>query len=121
MEQAVKANGQDTNPWGPAPPSSDFRQVSGLMESDFEQVGPGQWAKKDKPKPVEFDPITRPEHYCKGAIEPWEFIEAQSLGFHEGSAVSYIARARHKGDEIGDLRKAINFLSRKVKLLEWKS
>lgn len=91
------------------------RHVEKTEIEDFIQVGPGQWAKKTK---TVFDPITRPEHYCKGDIEPWEFIEAQSLGFHEGSAVSYIARARHKGDEIGDLRKAINFLSRKVKLLE---
>lgn len=65
-----------------------------------------------------FDPIINPAHYCQGDIEPWEFIEAQRLGFHEGSAVQYIARARHKGDEIADLRKAINMLSRKVKLLE---
>lgn len=67
---------------------------------------------------AKFDPIINPAHYCQGDIEPWEFIEAQRLGFHEGSAVQYITRARHKGDEIADLRKAINMLSRKVKLLE---
>lgn len=71
-------------------------------------------------KTEEFDPITKPAHYCQGDIEPLEFIEAQNLGFHEGNAVSYIARARHKGDEITDLRKAIQMLSRKVTLLERK-
>lgn len=66
----------------------------------------------------EFDPITKPAHYCQGTIEPMDFIEDQRLEYHEAAAVEYIVRARYKGSEVVDLKKAINHLSRKVRLLE---
>ena len=64
---------------------------------------------------------TNPAHYTYSPIEPIDAIEAWGLGFRDGNVVKYIARAKHKGDEIGDLEKALDYLtrhleSRRVKL-----
>lgn len=57
-------------------------------------------------------PINHPSHYNFGKIEVIDFIEDQQLGFHLGNALKYITRARHKGDAIDDLKKAIWYLER---------
>ena len=64
------------------------------------------------------DPITRPFHYTRGSIEVLDFIEDQNLDFHLGNVVKYVARCGHKGDMLGDLRKAREYLSRRIALLE---
>lgn len=45
-------------------------------------------------------------------------IEAWSLGFHDGNAVKYIARASKKGDRLNDLKKARWYLDRIISALE---
>jgi hypothetical protein len=64
------------------------------------------------------DAINHPAHYNQGKIEVIEALEDWSLGLHEANAVKYIARARHKGNEIQDLEKAVWYLRRKIELLE---
>lgn len=64
------------------------------------------------------DAVTRPAHYAHGTIEPLDFIEAQSLGYHEGNVIKYVARARHKGNELQDLKKAAEYLRRRIAQLE---
>ncbi len=54
----------------------------------------------------------RPEHYKKGGVEPIDVIEAFKLGFHTGNVLKYLGRAQHKGDEEGDLKKALWYLDR---------
>lgn len=63
------------------------------------------------------DAVNHPAHYNTGKIECIDYIEDQNLGFHEANAVKYIARARHKGTELQDLRKAAWYLQRKINLL----
>lgn len=60
------------------------------------------------------DPVNHPAHYTFGKIEVIDAIEDWSLGFHEGNAVKYITRAKHKGNERQDLEKAIVYLTRRV-------
>lgn len=60
------------------------------------------------------DQVNHPSHYNVGAIEVIDAIEAWQLGFHEGNAVKYLARAKHKGDELQDLRKAKWYLDRLI-------
>lgn len=48
-------------------------------------------------------------HYKKLAIQPFEYIHANGIGFAEGSAIKYITRWRDKGG-IGDLLKAKHFI-----------
>ena len=60
------------------------------------------------------DNINHPEHYNMGRFEVIDVIEDWCLDFHLGNAVKYIARARHKGNELDDLRKAKWYLDRKI-------
>ena len=56
---------------------------------------------------------TRPAHYRQGAIEPWDFILSQGLGFLAGNIVKYIARYRHKNG-LEDLLKARTYLDKLI-------
>lgn len=53
-------------------------------------------------------------HYKKQAIQAWDFITQNKLGYLEGTAIKYISRWRDKGG-VEDIKKAIHFLE---KLLE---
>ena len=64
------------------------------------------------------DPVNHPPHYMLGGIEVIDAIEAWQLGFHEANVVKYVARAKHKGDELTDLKKARVYLDRLIKLRE---
>ncbi len=57
-------------------------------------------------------------HYSRYDPQPIEVIEKWGLGFHDGNVIKYIARARHKGEELRDLRKALWYLSRHIKVRE---
>jgi len=59
--------------------------------------------------------VNHPKHYNMGKIEVIDFIEDQKLDFHEGNAIKYIIRAKHKGNEKEDIRKAIWYLKRYLK------
>lgn len=60
------------------------------------------------------DSVNRPSHYTFSRIEVIDAIEEWKLGFHLGNAVKYIARAKHKGDELKDLEKAIWYINRRI-------
>jgi hypothetical protein len=60
------------------------------------------------------DTVNHPDHYNAGKIEVIDAIEDWRLGFHLGNVVKYIARAPHKGDELGDLRKAQWYINRRI-------
>lgn len=62
--------------------------------------------------------VNHPSHYNQGKIEVIDFIEDQGLGFHDGNALKYICRHRHKGKPIEDIKKAMWYLERLLKELE---
>lgn len=62
--------------------------------------------------------IDHPAHYNMGEIEVIAAIEDWKLGYHEGNVVKYVARAKHKGCELQDLKKAAWYLERRIKQLE---
>ena len=62
--------------------------------------------------------VNHPSHYNQGKIEVIDFIEDQGLGFHDGNAVKYICRHKHKGRPIEDIKKAIWYLNRLLSQLE---
>lgn len=64
------------------------------------------------------DLINHPSHYNFGGIEVIDAIEAWRLPFHEANVVKYIARAKHKGRELEDLKKAAWYLARRIRQLE---
>ena len=64
------------------------------------------------------DEINNPDHYVYGGIETIDFIEAKKLNYHLGSVIKYISRAKHKENELKDIKKAKWFLERYIKSLE---
>jgi hypothetical protein len=66
----------------------------------------------------ERDMVNHPPHYTMGKIEVIDAIEDWKLDFHLGNAVKYIARSKHKGSELTDLRKSLWYLQRKITQLE---
>lgn len=58
-----------------------------------------------------------PPHYSRRAIEPWDYVAANKLGYFEGNAIKYITRWKDKNG-ITDLRKAIRFLEKLIEVAE---
>lgn len=65
------------------------------------------------------DKVNHPKHYTYGKYEVIDVLEDWGLDkeFCLGNTVKYIARAKHKGNELEDLRKAQWYLNRKIKQL----
>ena len=49
------------------------------------------------------------DHYSKMAIQPFEYIMANGIGFPEGNIIKYVSRWRSKGG-VDDLKKARHYL-----------
>lgn len=54
-------------------------------------------------------------HYKDKAIQPWDYIATNGLGYFEGNVVKYVSRWRDKGG-IEDLRKARHYLDKLIEL-----
>ena len=54
------------------------------------------------------------DHYKNKAVQPWDYIIANDLGYLEGNVVKYVSRGKNKNG-IEDLKKAQHYLA---KLLE---
>ena len=60
-----------------------------------------------------------PNHYRRGKIEVFDFIQDQGLSFPEGNIVKYICRWREKGG-LEDLKKAAKYLDLYIQWMEKK-
>ena len=60
------------------------------------------------------DAVNHPAHYNAGRFEVIDVIEDWDCGFNDGNAIKYIARHRHKGKPVEDLRKAVWYLEREI-------
>lgn len=54
-------------------------------------------------------------HYKTKAIQPWDYIAVNNLGYFEGNIVKYVSRWRDKGG-VEDLRKAKHYLEKLIEL-----
>ena len=54
-------------------------------------------------------------HYKTKAIQPWDYIAANELGYFEGNIVKYVSRWRDKGG-VQDLLKARHYLDKLIEL-----
>ena len=61
--------------------------------------------------------VNHPSHYNQG-IEAIDYIESHKMNFCIGNVIKYITRAKHKGTELQDLKKALWYLDREIKRLE---
>ena len=111
--------GEDHLPYRKALAGHDFgfgdvREESDTMEK---KKGCKKCGKEKACKPKK-EKVNSPDHYNAGEIEVIDAIEDWNLGFNDGNAIKYIARHKHKGNAIQDIKKAIWYLERHVKILE---
>ena len=60
-----------------------------------------------------------PMHYqTESSIDVIDFCKMYEMNFNRGSIVKYLARAGKKDNELDDLRKALNFLTREIEYFE---
>lgn len=57
-------------------------------------------------KPKEHDPVNHPSHYTKNAIVIEPIVVLKHLPFSLGNCLKYVFRAKDKGNELEDLKKA---------------
>lgn len=62
--------------------------------------------------------VDHPPHYNTGNIEVIDAIEDWGCGFNDGNAIKYVARHRHKGKPVEDLKKARWYIDREISRLE---
>jgi hypothetical protein len=56
-------------------------------------------------------------HYAENAVQPWDYIIANGLGYLEGNIVKYTTRWRRKGG-IDDLKKVIHYAEKLIEVEE---
>ena len=61
--------------------------------------------------------VNHPIHYNMG-IEAIDYIESHNMNFNIGNVIKYATRAKHKGTELEDLKKAAWYLIREINRLE---
>jgi hypothetical protein len=52
-------------------------------------------------------------HYSSKAIQPWDYITSNNLGYLEGNVIKYVSRYKDKGG-IRDLEKAKHYLEKLI-------
>jgi hypothetical protein len=67
--------------------------------------------------PTANDPVN-PNHYKRGGIESMDIADAYELDRYDFNTMKYVLRAKFKGVELQDLRKARWYLDRKIANLE---
>lgn len=55
------------------------------------------------------------DHYKHKAIQPWDYIVSNNLGYLEGNIVKYVSRWREKGG-VDDLKKARHYLDKLIEV-----
>lgn len=89
------------------------------------QYGPGSWVEvpvREGKANVCFNPVNHPEHYVQNGMEAIDVIEAFAAGnYHRGNALKYLLRAGRKDATEQDLRKAIWYIEREIKVLASKA
>jgi phage terminase large subunit-like protein len=59
-------------------------------------------------------------HYKSKAIQPWDYIVGNNLGYLEGNIVKYVSRWKDKGG-VDDLKKARHYLDKLIEVQHGKS
>ena len=52
-------------------------------------------------------------HYKNKAIQPWDYIVSNNIGYLEGNVIKYVSRWRDKGG-VDDLKKAQHYLTKLI-------
>jgi len=60
------------------------------------------------------DSVNSPKHYTHGKYEVIDVIEDWNLNFRLANTIKYVARHKHKGKPLEDLKKALWYLQREI-------
>lgn len=55
------------------------------------------------------------QHYVSKAIQPWDYIVSNKMGYLEGNIVKYVSRYKEKGG-LEDLIKAAHYLEKLIEV-----
>lgn len=55
------------------------------------------------------------DHYKGKAVQPWDYIVGNGIGYLEGNVIKYVSRWRDKGG-VADLEKARHYLDKLIEL-----
>jgi hypothetical protein len=55
------------------------------------------------------------DHYRNKAIQPWDYIASNNLGYLEGCVIKYVSRYKEKGG-MQDLEKAAHYLQKLMEI-----
>ena len=90
--------------------AEDFEWCEGMIDKNYKP-------KKEYQQKHMKESVDHPSHYNQG-IEEIDYIESHNMGFNLGNVIKYVTRAKHKGSELEDLKKAKWYLDREIKKLE---
>jgi hypothetical protein len=88
-----------------------------VFKPDTKQIR--EWDDNDAFVVKNNDVINSPQHYTKGNFEVIDVIEDWDLNFRLANSIKYIARHKHKGKPLEDLKKALWYLEREIS--KWES
>ena len=57
------------------------------------------------------------DHYKSKAVQPWDFIAGNNMGYLEGNVVKYVSRWKQKAG-VDDLKKAKHYLEKLIEMAE---
>lgn len=55
------------------------------------------------------------QHYVSKAIQPWDYIVSNKMGYLEGNVIKYVSRYKEKGG-LEDLVKAAHYLEKLIEV-----
>jgi len=87
-----------------------------------DQSAPGSW---ERALAMKADMVNHPAHYKAGGIEAIDYLQAklspeEFAGYCKGNIIKYLSRARHKGTEAQDYKKAHWYCARLVEAFDGK-
>lgn len=103
--------------WKEEKPVNQYPNTPRMLEMAVPDSAPRVKEVWQKPSFTTGYDAVNPPHYSRRAIEPWDYVAANKLGYFEGNAVKYITRWKDKNG-ITDLRKAIRFLEKLIEVEE---
>ena len=94
-----------------------------MSERDYWQRITEQEDNKTKKEQTMTEKINSPSHYTTGEIEVIDYIEDQLtpdqfFGYCVANGIKYLSRAKHKGDDLGDIQKARWYMDRLIENIE---
>lgn len=99
------------------------KRIQGLVDNYKEREGIERIGAKvrETNQPVMRDRANEQQvggaHYAVKAIQPWDFIIANNLGYLEGNIIKYVSRWKDKGG-VEDLKKAQHYLQKLIEVAD---